>query len=241
MPLKRKTLTYRTNRKNNDKHLKAVTEISRAITSDLYLEDILKLIVAVTAEVTNSKICSLMLADEEKKELVIRATQSISEAYNKKPNVKIGEGIAGKVARDNRPIVVLDVRKDPNYLNRDVAKKEGIVSLLSVPMNVKGKIVGVLNTYTPKLHEFSQKEIDTIISVANQAAVAIENAKLLVKTKIVEEELAERKIVERAKAILIKEYNLSEEEAYKKIQKRSMDSRKTMKEVAEAILLAKNI
>lgn len=86
-----------------------------------------------------------------------------------------------------------------------------------------------------------QKEVETLTAVANQAAIAIENAQLSVKTKIIEEELAMRKLVEKAKAILMKEYNLTEEEAYKKIQKRSMDSRKTMKDISEAIILAKNL
>ncbi|OGF47857.1 MAG: histidine kinase [Candidatus Firestonebacteria bacterium RIFOXYC2_FULL_39_67] len=221
-----------------DKHLKAVSEISRAITSNLYLEDILRLIVTVTAEVMNSKICSLLLLDENKKELVIRATQSISDAYNRKPNIKLGEGIAGRVAIDKIPMVISDVRTNPNYLNRDVAKKEGLVSLLAVPMLVKGKIIGVFNLYTSKPHEFSQKEIDILTSVASQAAIAIENAELMVKTKIIEEELAERKLVEKAKSLLIKKLGMSEEDAYKKIQRRSMDSRKSMKDVAEAIILA---
>ncbi len=224
-----------------DKHLKAVSEVSKAITSDLYLEDILRLIVTVTAEVMNSKICSILLVDEDKKELVIRATQSVSEAYNKKPNMKLGEGIAGRVASEKTPIIVADVKVDKNYLNRDIAVSEGLTSLLSVPMTVKSRVIGVLNVYTSRHHDFTRKEIDTLTSVASQAAVAIENAQLLVKTKVIEEELKARKLVEKAKAILIKEYGLSEDDAYKRIQKRSMDSRKTMKEIAEAIILAKNI
>src|SRR3989338_3648434 len=79
-----------------DNHIEALSKIAQAITSDLYLDDILKLIVTVTAQTLGSKICSLMLLDEKKQELLIRATQSISESYNKKPPLKIGEGIAGR-------------------------------------------------------------------------------------------------------------------------------------------------
>jgi signal transduction protein with GAF and PtsI domain len=224
-----------------DKHIKALSEIGKAITSNLYLEDILRLIVTVTAEVMNSKICSLLLLDEEKKELVIRATQSVSESYNKKSPIKLGEGIAGKAAKENRHFVIRDVRKEPNYINVKIAKDEGLVSLLSVPMSAKGEMLGVLNVYTSKVHNFSQKEIDTMQTVANQAAIVIENAKLMIKTRIIEEELATRKLVERAKAILIREYKFTEEEAYKKLQNRSMNTRKTMKEIAEAVILAKNL
>ena len=78
----------------------------------------------VTAEIMNSKISSLMLLDPDKKELVVKATQSISEAYNKKPNIKLGEGIAGIVAQDNKPICVLDVKEDSRYLNQRYCQRK---------------------------------------------------------------------------------------------------------------------
>jgi signal transduction protein with GAF and PtsI domain len=90
------------------KQFEALSKVSRTITSNLYLEDILKLIVTVTAEIMDSKICSLMLIDEKTHELVLKATQSMSEIYNKKAPLKMGEGIAGKVALENKPIAVYD-------------------------------------------------------------------------------------------------------------------------------------
>jgi signal transduction protein with GAF and PtsI domain len=218
--------------------IKALSKISKAIASDLYLEDILRLIVTVTAEVMGSNICSLMLIDEKKKELVIRATQSVSEEYNKKSPLKIGEGIAGKVAAQNKPITVKDVTKEKEYKYQDIAKKEGLCSLLCVPLAVKGKPIGVLNCYTSKPHDFNETEIEILVSIANQAAVAIENTELLVKSKIIQEELETRKRIERAKGIIMQAEGLTEEEAYLKIRKYSMDNRKTMREVAEAIILA---
>jgi signal transduction protein with GAF and PtsI domain len=223
------------------KKIEALSKVSQTITSNLYLEDILKLIVMVTAQAMNSKICSLLLLDEEKNELVIRATQSVSEAYNKKPNIKLGEGIAGLVAQENKPIAVLDVKEDTRYVNRDIAKKENLCSLLCVPLSVKGKVIGVLNSYTSVKHRFTKEEINILTAVANQAAVAIENANLLLKSKMIEEELKTRKIVERAKGILMKSQGISEEEAYKKIQRQAMNTRRTMREIAEAIILAKEL
>ena len=221
------------------KQLEALKKVSDTITSDLYLEDILKLIVTVTAEVMNSKICSLMLLDEDKKELTIRATQSVSEAYIKKPPLKVGEGIAGKVVESNKPIAILDVtQQGSEYVYKNIAKKEGLKSLLAVPLVYKGKVIGVLNNYTSEPHVFTQTEIDVLTTVANQAAVAIENALLIVRSKIIQEELASRKLLEKAKGILMKEQSLSEEEAFRKIQKSSMNSRKSMREIAEAIILA---
>jgi len=215
----------------------ALSKISRAISSDLYLEDILKLIVTVTAEVMNSRICTLMLLDERRDNLFIRATQSISEEYTKKKPLAKGEGIAWKVVKENKPEVVNDVLKEPGYKYKDIAEKEGLVSLLCIPLAVKNKVIGVLNCYTSRPHKFSKIEINVLTSVANQAAIAIENTELMVKTKVIQEELETRKIVEKAKGILMAEEGLSENDAFRKIQKYSMDRRRPMKEVAEAIVM----
>ena len=219
----------------------ALTKIGEAITSDLYLEDILKLIVTATAQVLGSKICSLMLLNNSEKELEIKATQSVSEAYNKKPNIKIGEGIAGNVIKQGKPIAVLDVRKDPHYINTNIAKREKLCSLLCTPLIFKGKAIGVLNNYTSSPHKFTKSEIDILKSVANQAAVVIENFRLIVETKVIKEELESRKAVERAKGILMEQENLSEQEAYGRIRKYSMNNRKMMREVSEAIILSEAI
>jgi len=224
-----------------EEQIKALSKISKAIASDLYLEDILRLIVTVTAEVMGSNICSLMLIDEKNNELVIRATQSMSEEYNKKPPLKVGEGIAGKVAKENKPLAVKDVTKEKEYKYKNIAEKEGLRSLLCVPLTVKGKVIGVINCYTSTPHDFTETETEVLTSIANQAAVAIENTELMVKSKVIQEELEIRKIVERAKGILMKDEHLTEEEAYLKLRKYSMDHRKTMREVAEAIILSAEI
>ena len=223
------------------KHIEALSKISEAITSEQYLEDILKLIVTVTAEVMNSNICSLQLINEEKNQLEVKATQSISEVYLKKPYIKIGEGIAGRVAKEGKARIVKNVKTDKYYLNRDIAKKENLCSLLSVPMVVKGKVIGVLNCYTSRPHKFIKTEITILTTVANQAAVAIRNTELMVKSCVIQKELEARKVVERAKEILMQEQNVDGDTAYKMIRKKSMDNRKSMREIAEAILLAKEI
>ncbi|MDD2752698.1 MAG: GAF and ANTAR domain-containing protein [Candidatus Omnitrophica bacterium] len=221
--------------------IELLSKVANLITSGLYLEELLKIVVQITAQIMHSKICSLMLVDPEKKELVIKATQSISESYNKKPNVKLGEGIAGIVAKENKPICVLDVKKDARYLNQDIAKKEGLCSLASVPLAVKARVIGVLNVYTSKKHKFSKPEIDILSAVASQAAVAIENAELDLRVRSAEEALTSRKLVERAKDILSQEANVSASEAFRLIQKQSMDTRKSMREIAEAIILARDL
>ncbi len=223
------------------KQIEALSKVANLIASGMYLEELLRLIVSVTAEVMNSKISSLMILDPEKKELVIRATQSISEEYNKKPNIKVGEGIAGIVARENKPIIISDISQEPRYLNQNIARKEGLVSLASVPLSLKGRVIGVLNCYTSRKHEFTKTEQSILSALANQAALAIENAELALRAHSAEEALLTRKLVERAKEILAAEANVSPQEAYRLIQKQSMDSRKSMRDIAEAIIMTKDL
>lgn len=167
--------------------LRTLSEISRTITSDLYLEEILQLIVAMTAESMGFKICSIMLLDREKQELVIKATQSKSRAYAAKPNVKLTESVAGRAVIEGKPVVVLDVRKTPGYQYPDIAKAEGLCSLVALPLMVKKDIIGVLNCYTAAPRRFSDEEINLLTALANQAALSIQNAKLMVQAAVLQE------------------------------------------------------
>ncbi len=227
-----------------DKYIKALMDISRAITSDLYLEDLLKLIVMVTARVTGVEICSLWLIDERVNPAMIRlkASQTIDPEYMKDRSLNMDEGVVGFVATHKRPLIVENVLDEPKFKEKEMAKKLGLVSMVSVPLQVKDeKVIGVLNCFTASRHKFSETEVNLIITVANQAAVAILNTELMVKTKVVQEELETRKLVERAKDVLMNRRNKTGEEAYRWIRKRSMDTRKSMRCVAEAIILSEEL
>ncbi len=227
-----------------DKYIKALMDISRAITSDLYLEDLLKLIVMVTARVTGVEICSLWLIDERVNPTTIRlkASQTIDPEYMKDRSLSMDEGVVGFVATHKRPLIVENVLDEPIFKEKEMARKLGLVSMVSVPLQVKDeKVIGVLNCFTASRYKFSETEVNLIITVANQAAVAILNTELMVKTKVVQEELETRKLVERAKDVLMNRRNKTGEEAYHWIRKRSMDTRKSMRCVAEAIILSEEL
>jgi len=227
-----------------DKYIKGITEISKAITSDQYLEDILKLIVMVTAKVTDVDICSLWLIEESEKDKKARlkATQAIDPDYVKDRVLNLNEGVVGYVASTNRPLKVENVLKEPRFKEKEMAKKLGLVSMLGVPLHVKeDKVIGVLDCFTIEPHQFSETEVSLITTVANQAAIAIENTQLMVRTKIIEEELEKRKMIDRAKEILMTKKNFSAERAFRWIQKKSMDTRKSMKEIAEAVIISQDI
>src|SRR4029078_4263497 len=119
-----------------------------------------------------------MLLDEARGERRIEATQSLSEQYRRKPNLKVGQGISGRAVKDRRPIIVADVTTDRDYIYRDMSKQEGLCSLVSVPMMVREKAMGVINSYTSFPHVFTSEEVKLLPAIANQAAIAISHTTL---------------------------------------------------------------
>lgn len=227
-----------------DDYIKALTDISQAITSDLFLEDLLKLIVMVTAKVTGVEICSLWLIDENVNppKIRLKATQSLDPDYVQDRSLNLNEGVVGYVVTQKRPIAIADVLRNPRFKEKEMARKLGLVSMMSVPLQLKDeKIIGVLNCFTAWPHAFSNTEINMFTAVANQAALAILNTELVVKTKVIQEELETRKMVERSKEILMHRRKLKGDEAFRWIQKRSMDLRKPIRQIAEAILLSEDM
>src|SRR5438093_11146689 len=108
-------------------------------------------------------------------------------------------------------------------------------------MMIRDKAVCVINRYTSVPHAVTHEEVKVMQAIANQAAIAIEHTTLLEKSFEMQEALAVRKLVERAKGYLMRSKKLPEEEAFRLIQRQSMDLRKSMREICEAILLAEEI
>ena len=227
-----------------DDYIRALTDISRAITSELYLEELLKLIVMVTARVTGVAICSLWLIDEgcDPPKIRLKATQAIAPEYVKDRSLDLSEGVVGYVATNKKPLTIQHVLKSRRFKEKEMARRLGLVSMVGVPLKLQSeKVIGVLNCFTSEPHQFSATDINLLTAVANQAAVAILNTELMVKTAVIQEELETRKRIERAKEILMQRRDMTGEAAYRWMQKRSMDTRKSMREIAEAILISEDI
>ena len=227
-----------------DGYIKALTDISRAITSDLFIEDLLKLIVMVTARVTGVEICSLWIINEDEKPPKIRlqATQSIAPEYIKDRSLNLDEGVVGYVVTHKKPLILKDVLESDRFKEKEMAKKLGLVSMVGIPLIAKeDKVIGVLNCFTASPHDFSETEVNLLRAVANQSAIAIVNTELMVKTRVIQEELEARKKIEQAKEILMHSRKINGDDAYGWIRKRSMDSRKSIREVAEAVILSNEI
>jgi two-component system, sensor histidine kinase PdtaS len=167
--------------------LSALAELSETIVSPRYLDEMLEVVVDMAARVMHARLCSLLLLDETTGELVVRATERGSAAYRNKPPLRVGEGIVGLVAQTGRPLAVLDVTADARYRHAGIARQEGLCSLLSVPLAVRERVIGVLNCYTAGPHRFTDEEVSLFSTLANQTALAIENARLVTNAAVVRE------------------------------------------------------
>lgn len=232
-------LDQQKNKKSRE--IESLAMMSSTIAQGIYIREILQLIVTMTAEMMGSKVCSLMLLNEKGTHLSIEATQSISEEYKSKPPVPVKTSVSGRAVLQKRHVIVPDVANDPSYTYPDIARKENLKSMLVIPMMIKGKPLGVLNCYTVEQHEFTNEEVQLVQAVANQAAVAIEHTRTMEKAVAAEEALEARKLIERAKGILMRQQGLAEDAAFRIIQRQAMDRRKSMREVAEAIILSEEI
>jgi GAF domain-containing protein len=220
------------------RQLEVLYQISRALVGKQDLGAILQQVVGMTAELVGSKICSLMLISGKKDELVIKATQSLSTAYRDKLPINVGQSVSGKVVEKKHAIQVADVTKDPLYSYPEIARQEGLRSLLSVPLMLSDKIIGVLNCYTEEEKVFSKEDIQLVQTIANQAAIVIEHVRVVSEEAEARMALETKKAIDGAKRVLMKRHKLSEEDAHRFIQKASMDKNKPQKEVADAIILS---
>lgn len=167
--------------------LGALSEVSKTITNSPYLEEILQLLVHLTAQQFNYKVCTVRLLDEARGELVLRATQAPAKAYARKRAIALGESIAGRAIAENRSIIVRDVQTEPDYIGHDLAEEQGLRSMICVPLTIHNRAVGVLSCYTSDVRYFPADEIKALEALAKQAAVSIEHAKLQVRHTLMQE------------------------------------------------------
>jgi GAF domain-containing protein len=226
---------------HRSRQISTLSQVGQLISSGKYLEEMLQLIVRMIAEMLQARVVSIMLVDTQRNELVLKAAKCSSEEYWQRPNLKIGKSLISRVVKERGPLMVRDVTKEAEYLYPELATKEGVKSLVSVPMVYKEHTIGVINVYSAEERDFSREDVRVLSTVADQAALAIENTKLTVAVQESQEALQARKVVERAKSILQRQAHLSEEEAYKRLQQQSMRTRRSMKEIAEAVILSNEI
>jgi signal transduction histidine kinase len=119
----------------------------------------------------------------------LRASHGAGRDYLHKPRLSAEESLVGVVIRRKKPLQVADVQTSSRYQNIEVARREGLVSLLSVPLLFGGGAIGVLNVYTAQAYTFSNEEVRILSALAALSAIAIEKARLYERIVDVEEQL----------------------------------------------------
>lgn len=223
---------------SNVRRLETLAAVAKTISAESYLDRILQTISEMVAETLDSPVCSIMLVDEERRELTISAARCSSPDYLHKMPLKVEDSLIGRVVHEGQHIVVLDVKEEKQYRYPELARKTGLASLLSVPLTSRDKVIGTINIYTRERRVFSEEEIGFVKVVAGQAASAIENARLMSETVEMKRTLETRKLVERAKGILQYKHHLTEEEAYLRLRNESRRLRRPMRDLAEAVIMA---
>jgi two-component system, NtrC family, sensor kinase len=158
---------------HQEKLLKALIEIGQELASTIELEALLDRILRISSEVFHFENAIIRLLDESTGLLVTAASYGYEEAVTR-PDIRLGQGVMGKVALGGEPILVRDVQQLPDY----VPGICGARSELAVPLRAREKTIGVFNVESPRPNAFHEQDIAPLLIMAGQAAIAIENARL---------------------------------------------------------------
>lgn len=158
--------------------LRVIHRLSDLLTGTLDLQEILDLTVRRVVDAMPVKACAIRLLNEATGELVIQAVFNLSEEYLRKGPVFLRDNAVDATAFAGETVYIEDASNDPRNRYSENARREGIVSGLSVPMTYRGETVGVIRVYTSKPHVFSSSEEALLRSIGSQAAAAIIHSRL---------------------------------------------------------------
>jgi two-component system, response regulator PdtaR len=215
----------------------ALTAISGVVVSGRPIEESLDRIASITYEVMNAKACSVMIYDREKQELFVKAAQGacldlINKISNNNRILLPNDAIKGK-----KVLTSFDKSRTSHPILPGTREFSDIRSMISAPILYNGEPIGVINTYNGENHDFTDDEKMTMQAIADQAAAAIQLSTLMQEIINAKEALKDRKIIDKAKGILMNQRNMTEDQAYRAMRSKSMDTCKPMKEIAEAVIM----
>jgi GAF domain-containing protein len=157
-------------------YFESFRKVLKAVSSTLSLEEVLDLLVRNVTEVMNLKACAIRLFYPSKRTLVLAASHGLSQQYIEKGPVNADSSISESMK--GKTVTILNVANDPRVQYPKSAIEEGIVSLGSIPLSLKGRVIGVLRLYTGTPHNFSEDELNFAEALAEMGAIAIQNARL---------------------------------------------------------------
>jgi uroporphyrinogen-III synthase len=204
------------------------------------LHAVLARVVTFVTSVVRCDSCLVYVLEQQ--DLVLRASKAPHPDVVDRLRLRVGQGITGWVAEHKQPVAVgAHAFEDPRFKLFNELPEDRYEAFLSVPILSRGKLVGVINVQHRQPHAHTAREVQIISMVGFLVGAEIELARLEAENVQLSERLEERKVVDRAKAILQRELGITEEEAYVTIQRQSRQRRKTKREIAEAIIISEEV
>ncbi len=167
----------------------SLARVGQTINSSITLEDAFHTITREAGRLMGARLVSLHLLDETREWLDLRASFGAGPAYLNKPRLSVVDSLLGSVVRRRKPLQVENVQTSSLYQHVEVARQEGLISLLSVPLIYRDTALGALNVYTDVPHSFSNDEIQVLSVFADLSALALEKARLYERLVDTEEQL----------------------------------------------------
>ena len=201
------------------------------------MEAVLRELVDFATSLVKCDSCFIYVLEEN--ELVLRASKNHHPQIVGRLRIKVGQGITGWVAQHREPVFVpRNAAADPRFKLFSELPEDRFEAFLSVPLVSQGRLVGVINLQSREACSYSDREIGLISTLGFLVGAEISRARLENENTQLTAQLEVRKVVERAKGILQHDLRLSEESAYQMLRRESQQRRKSMKDVAEAIILS---
>lgn len=215
--------------------------VAQAIGGNDYIDRILQAIAELLAKTLDSAVCSILLVDDVRRELTVRAARCSAPDYLNRMPIDLEGSLMEHVVRQGSPAIVPNIRDEKRYRYPELARLSGLSTLLVTPLMSQGRIIGTINVYTSDPRTFADAEIGFVQVVAGQAAIAVQNAHLMAETLEMKRALEARKLTDRAKGILQYKHNFTEEEAHLRLREESRRLGRSMRDLAEAIVLADDL
>jgi len=159
-------------------YYKALYQAALTFSSSLELEEVLRSVVRSTTEAMQVKACALRLLNARTGQLEMSAVYGLSGGYLAKVPVEVEHSPIDSEALQGSPVIIPDISTDTRFQYKEAAKREGLVSVLCVPLEVRGKAIGVMRVYTDRPCVFHEDDVQFLSVLASLAALTIENARL---------------------------------------------------------------
>ena len=200
--------------------------------------EFLQRLIKVITKIIPADSCFIYFYDRHKKQSVLIASKKPHADEIGKIAIQEGEGITNWVVQHEQTVAIeKQAYQDSRFKPMKELPEDTYESFLSVPIIDRSGVIGVINIQNRRSYSFSKQQIKAIESLVKIIASAFAQVVLETKVSSLKNQLEERKTIEKAKGVLMKVKNFSEDEAFRFIRREAMNKRKSIKEIAEAILL----